>query len=78
MLYDNKLKEAMVDILNNRISAIADTIQVLLNEGYVPNKNKNTILSWSSILIDAYQNVDILSKEQQDKLDNIYNKILKL
>ena len=37
-----------------------------------------TILNWSSILIDAYENVDVLSKEQQDKLDNLYNRVLKL
>ena len=78
MLYDDKLKQTMVDILNDRVSAIADTIQVLLNEGYLPNNNKRTILSWSSILIDAYENIDILTKEQQNKLDVIYNKVLKL
>ena len=42
------------------------------------NKNKITILDWTSILIDAYENVDLLSSEQQVKLDNIYNKVLKL
>lgn len=78
MLYDNKIKEAMLDILHNRISSIADCIQVLLSEGYVPNKNKITILNWSSILIDAYKNVDVLSKDQQQKLDILYNKVLKL
>lgn len=78
MLYDEKLKKAMLDVLENRVSGIADTIQVLVNEGYAPNKNKSTILAWSSILIDAYENVDILSEEQHHKLDRIYNKVLKL
>lgn len=78
MLYDDKLKQAMLDVLENRISSIADCIQVLLSEGYIPNKNKITILNWSSILIDAYENIDVLSKEQQNKLDIIYNKVLKL
>lgn len=78
MLYDNKLKQAMVDILHDRVSAIADCIQLLLSEGYIPNKNKTTILNWSSILIDAYENVDVLSQKQQNKLDIIYNKVLKL
>ena len=78
MLYDEKLKKAMLDVLENRVSGIADTIQVLVNEGYAPNKNKSTILAWSSILIDAYENVDVLTKEQQNKLDIIYNKVLSL
>ena len=78
MLYDIKLKETMLDVLQSRISGIADSIQMLFNEGYNLNKNKITILDWTSILIDAYENVDLLSSEQQIKLDNIYNKVLKL
>ena len=78
MLYDSELKQTMLDILKNRVSGIADCIQSLLAEGYIPNKNKITILNWSSILIDAYENVDILSEEQQKKLDVVYNKVLKL
>ena len=78
MLYEPKLKQAMLDVLENRMSGIADCIQVLFDNGYIPNKNKMTILNWSAILIDAYENVDVLSKEQHDKLDIIYNKVLKL
>ena len=78
MLYEPNLKEAMLDVLENRMSGIADCIQVLFDNGYIPNKNKMTILNWTTILIDAYENVDVLSKEQQDKLDNLYNRVLKL
>ena len=78
MLYDDKLKEAMLDILENRMSGIADCIQVIFEEGYVPNKNKTTILNWSNILINAYESIDILTKEQQDKIDVIYNKVMNL
>ena len=78
MLYEPNLKESMLDVLENRMSGIADCIQVLFDNGYIPNKNKYTILNWSSILIDAYENVDVLTKEQQNKLDIIYNKVLSL
>lgn len=78
MLYEPKLKQAMLDILEERVSGIANCITALLDEGYVPNKNKYTIIDWTSILIDAYENVDILSKEQHEKLDILYNKVLKL
>ncbi|MBO7693018.1 MAG: hypothetical protein J6Y28_09685 [Acholeplasmatales bacterium] len=78
MLYDKALKQAMLDVLNNRASSIANCIQALFDEGYIPNKNKFTILDWSSILIDAYENIDVLSKEQHQKLDIIFNRVLKL
>ena len=78
MLYEPTLKQAMLDVLENRMSGIADCIQMLFDNGYIPNKNKVTILNWSAILIDAYENVDVLSEEQHKKLDIIYNKVLKL
>ena len=78
MLYEPTLKDTMLDVLENRMSGIADCIQVLFDNGYIPNKNKMTILNWTAILIDAYQNIDILSIEQHNKLDNIYNRVLKL
>ena len=78
MLYEPKLKQAMLDILEERMSGIANSITALLNEGYIPNKNKFTIFNWCTIMIDAYENIDVLTKEQQEKLDILYNKILKL
>lgn len=79
MLYDNDdLKQVMLDTLHDRVSSITYCIVELLKEGYIPNKNKTTIINWSSILIDAYENIDVFSKEQQNKLDILYNKVLKL
>ena len=78
MLYEPNLKQAMLDVLEERMSGIADCITVLMDNGYNPNKNKMTILNWSAILIDAYENVDVLDSEQQHNLDNLYNKVLKL
>lgn len=78
MLYDNNLKEAMLDALTHRVSGVADCIYVLFSQGYIPNKNKTTILTWSSILIDAFENIDVLSKEQQTNLESIYNKVISL
>ena len=78
MLYKSDLKETMLDVLENRVSGIADCIQALFEQGYIPSNNKRNILAWSSILIDAYENIDVLSVEQHTKLDNLYNKVLKL
>lgn len=78
MLYENKITDTMLDVLQDRMSGIADCIQLLMKEGYLPNKNKTIILNWSSILLDAYENIDVFSEEQQKKLDILYNKVLKL
>ena len=78
MLYKADLKDTMLDVLENRMSGIADCVQALFEQGYIPNKNKYIILNWSNILIDAYENIDVLSEEQHNSLDRIYNKILKL
>jgi hypothetical protein len=67
----------MLDILHERVSGISDSIALIASEGFIPNKKKHNILYWSSILIHAYENIDVLSKEQQDKLDSLYNKILR-
>ena len=77
MMYESYLNKAMLDVLENRISGIADSITVLIDKGYIPNKNKMTILNWTPILIDAYENVALFTEEQQNKLDKIYEKITK-
>lgn len=76
MLYDDILKQAMLDVLENRMSGIADCIQTLFSEGYIINKNKYNILDWSTLLIHAYDNIDVLSVEQHRKLERIYNKVI--
>lgn len=78
MLYDEELKQTMLDVLEQRVSGIADSISALAEEGFIPNKNKKTILDWGTILIHAYENIDIFSEEQQRNLDNIYNKVIKM
>ena len=77
MMYESYLNKAMLDVLENRMSGIANSITVLIDKGYIPNKNKMTVLNWTPILIDAYENIDLLTEEQQIKLDKIYEKIIK-
>ena len=78
MLYDGKLKGAMLSVLQDRILSIASCINDLNENGYTPNKKKITILSWATILTHAYENVDVFSKQQQQNLDIVYNKVIKL
>lgn len=78
MLYDAEKKQDMLDTLENRVSSIVDVCVALINEGYIPNKNKYNKLSWSMIMIDAFQNIDVLSVEQHNKLETLYNKVMTL
>ena len=78
MLYDAEKKQDMLDTLNTRVSSIVDVCVSLIQEGYIPNKNKYNKLSWSTIMIDAFDNIDVLSVEQHNKLETLYNKVMTL
>ena len=78
MLYDVEKKQMMLDALDARVSSIVDVCIALIQEGYIPNKNKSTKLSWSTILIDAFNNIDVLSIEQHNKLEELYSKVMSL
>ena len=43
MMYESYLNKTMLDVLENRMSGIADFITVLIDKGYVPNKNEITV-----------------------------------
>ena len=78
MLYNVENKEAMLDALNDRVSSIVDVCIALIEEGYIPNKNKSTKLSWSVIMIDAINNIDIFSATQHNELEELYSKVMSL
>ena len=78
MLYDAEKKQDMLDTLNNRVSSVVDVCVSLVQEGYIPNKNKFNKLSWTVIMIDAFDNIDVLSVEQHNKLETLYNKVMAL
>ena len=78
MLYDVEKKQMMLDALDARVSSIVDVCIALINEGYIPNKSKSVKLSWTIIMIDAFDNIDVLSVEQHNKLETLYNKVMTL
>ena len=78
MLYDAEKKQVMLDTLENRVSSIVDVCVALVNEGYNLNKSKLIKLSWTTIMIDAFQNIDVLSVEQHNNLEELYNKVMML
>ena len=78
MLYDAEKKQDMLDTLENRVSSIVDVCVALVNEGYNLNRSKLTKLSWTTIMIDAFENIDVLSVEQHTNLEELYNKVMML
>ena len=78
MLYNAEKKQNMLDTLNNRVSSIVGVCVALVNEGYNLNKSKLNKLSWVTIMIDAFDNIDVLSVEQHNKLETLYNKVMTL
>ena len=78
MLYDVEKKQMMLDTLQDRVSSVVDVCVALTNEGYIPNKNKFNKLSWTAIMIDAFENIEVLSVEQHNALETLYNKVMVL
>ena len=78
MMYEEEIREAVLDTLENRVSSIALCIGKFLEEGYIPNNKKEIQLNWLTILIPAYKHINSFTKEQQDNLDRIYNNVIRL
>lgn len=80
MIYNNQdLQESMIAALKNKEMAIVNKIVQAVETGYSADKNNRiNILSWTSILIDTYENINVYTEEEQDKIDRLYNKVMSL
>lgn len=78
MEVDSARNKEVLGTLNNRVSSISSIIKFLADEGYTPNTKKLTILKWSSLLIHAFENIDIFDGEQKAKIEELYNKVITL
>ncbi len=74
-MYDDLIKQNILDNLESKVISIVETAIALASQGYFVNKSKYIRLDWSSVLIHAFENIDIFEPEQQDKLELLYNKI---
>lgn len=74
-MYNDVIKENILDDLESKVISIVNTSVTLASQGYLVNRNKYTKLNWSSILIHAFENIDILSEKQQHQVELLYNKI---
>ena len=74
-MYDEAIKNIAISNLEQKAISISHTTVALSAQGYIVNKNKKIKQDWSSILLHAFENIDVLSSEQQKAIEVLYNKI---
>ena len=74
-MYNDVIKKNILDDLESKAMNIVNTSIALVSQGYLVNKSKYIRLDWSSILLHAFENIDIFSKEQQNNIECLYNKV---
>lgn len=74
-MYDDGLKDIAIRNLEQKAIGIVQTTVALIAQGYIVNRAKQTRLQWSSILLHAFENIDVLTPEQQNYIEVLYNKI---
>ena len=71
----NDIKPIIEDILNVEIN-VANIIQKLNSEGYIPNNAKFEKLNWCILLNSAFRNLDIFTDNQTNNLMKFYRKFM--
>ena len=74
-MYDEAIKDIAIRNLEQKAIGIVQTTVALTAQGYIVNRAKQTRLQWSSILLHAFENIDVLTPEQQHYIEVLYNKI---
>lgn len=74
-MYNDELRKTIINNLESKAINVCNTAIALASQGYIINKSKHTKLNWSSVLLHAFENIDVLSKEQQHKVELLYNKL---
>lgn len=74
MLYKTTSKNAALDVLKSKMLSVANSIQFITSEGYIPNSKKFTNLGYNNIIIELYNNLKYLNNRQRDSLNRLYDK----
>ena len=74
-MYNDDLRKSIITDLESKELNIVNTVVVLASQGYVINKAKHIKLDWTSIILNAFENINIFSEEQQHKIELLYNKL---
>ena len=74
-MYNDVIKKNILDDLESKAMNIVNTSIALASQGYLVNKSKYIRLEWSSLLLHAFENIDVLKPEQQHKIELLYNRL---
>ena len=74
-MYDDKLRKTIITDLESKELSIVNTAVVLASQGYVVNQAKYIKLDWTSIILNAFENINVFSEEQQHKIELLYNRL---
>ena len=74
-MYNDELRKTIITDLESKELSIVNTAVVLVSQGYVVNRVKYIKLDWTSIILNAFENINVFSEEQQHKLELLYNKL---
>lgn len=74
-MYDDLIKNNILDDFEGKVISIVNTAITLASQGYLVNKSKYIRLNWSSLLLHAFENIDVLKPEQQRNIELLYNKL---
>ena len=77
-MYNDELRKSIITDLERKELNIVNTAVVLASQGYVVNRVKYIKLDWTSIILNAFENINVFSEEQQHKIELLYNKLLTL
>ena len=73
-MYNDNLRKSIITDLESKELSVVNTVVVLASQGYVINQAKHTKLDLASIILNAFENINVFSEEQQHKIELLYNK----
>ena len=77
-MYNDDLRKSIITDLESKELNIVNTVVVLASQGYVINQAKHIKLDLASIILNAFENINVFSEEQQHKIELLYNKFFML
>lgn len=78
MLYNVTKQQEMLDALITRASSIIDMCITLVKEGYQPNKNKYNKLNWTSLMISAVKDINMIHLKLRVNVESLFNQVMAL
>lgn len=74
-MYNDEIRKTIITNLEGKEISIIENAIFLSTQGYVVNRAKHLKLDWTSIILNAFENINVFSEEQQHKIELLYNKL---